>query len=63
MMKKEIDTDYIVTCVECGNSDTAKMLIIADAPHVVECIECGHPNDRTWMSDDEFYDMLLDAVM
>lgn len=62
-MKKEIDNDHVVTCVECGNNDTAKMLIIADAPHVVECVECGHPNDRTWMSDDEFYDMLLDAVM
>ena len=45
-MKKEIDNDHVVTCVECGNNDTAKMLIIADAPHVIECVECGHPNDR-----------------
>ena len=65
MMKKEIDTDHIVTCVECGNDDTAKLMIIRDAPWVVECMECGHPNDRTWgrMDDDTFYDMLLDVVM
>jgi hypothetical protein len=62
-MEKEIDNDHVVTCVECGNNDTAKMLIIADAPHVIECCVCGHPNDRTWYSDDEFYDMLLDTVM
>ena len=62
-MEKEIDNDHVVTCVECGNSDDAKMLIIADAPHVIECCVCGHPNDRTWFSDDEFYDILLDAVM
>lgn len=65
-MEKKIDTDHIVTCVECGNSDDGKMLLIDSAPWVVECMECGHPNDRTWghsMSDDEFYDMLLDAVM
>lgn len=65
MLGKEIDTDHVVTCVECGNDDTAKLLIIADAPHVIECVECGHPNDRTWgqMDDDTFYDMLLDVVM
>ena len=62
-MKKEIDTDHVVTCVECGNSDDTQMLIIAEAPHVIECVVCGHPNDRTWYSDDEFYDMLLDVVM
>lgn len=64
-MKKEIDTDHVVTCVECGNSDDTRMLIIADAPWVIECMECGHPNDRRWgrMDDDEFYDMLLDNVM
>ena len=64
-MEKEIDNDYVVTCVECGNNDTAKLLIIAEAPHVIECCVCGHPNDRTWghMDDDAFYDMLLDAVM
>ena len=27
-MKKKIDTDHIVTCIECGNSDDAKMLLI-----------------------------------
>ncbi|MEK9697815.1 MAG: hypothetical protein VW270_18755 [Candidatus Poseidoniales archaeon] len=63
MMKKEIDNDHVVTCVECGNSDDTQMLIIADAPHVIECVVCGHPNDRTWDDDDEFYDMLLDVVM
>ena len=65
MMEKKIDNDHVVTCVECGNSDDAKMLIIAEAPHVIECCVCGHPNDRSWghMSDDAFYDMLLDAVM
>jgi len=62
-MKKEIDTDHIVTCVECGNSDDTQMLIIADAPHVIECMKCGHPNDRRHMDDDTFYDMLLDVVM
>jgi Zn ribbon nucleic-acid-binding protein len=63
MLEKKIDTDHIVTCVECGNDDTAKLLIIADAPHVIECMECGHPNDRRHMDDDAFYDMLLDVVM
>jgi hypothetical protein len=65
MLEKKIDTDHIVTCVECGNNDTAKLLIIAEAPHVIECCVCGHPNDRTWghMDDDAFYDMLLDVVM
>ena len=64
-MEKKIDNDHTVTCVECGNSDDDKMLLIKSAPWVVECMECGHPNNRTWghMSDDEFYDMLLDAVM
>ena len=64
-MEKKMDNDHGVTCVECGNRDDAKMLIIAEAPHVIECCVCGHPNDRTWghMSDDAFYDMLLDAVM
>ena len=63
MLEKKIDTDHIVTCVECGNDDTAKLLIIADAPHVIECMECGHPNDRRHMDDDTFYDVLLDVVM
>jgi hypothetical protein len=65
MLEKKIDTDHIVTCVECGNNDTAKLLIIAEAPHVIECCVCGHPNDRTWghMDDDAFYDMLFDVVM
>ena len=62
-MKKEIDNDYVVTCVECGNNDTAEMLIIAEAPHVIECCVCGHPNDVRWETDDDFYDMLLDIVM
>jgi len=62
-IEKKIDNDYIVTCVECGNSDDDKMLLIDSAPWVVECMKCGHPNDRRHMSDDEFYDMLLDAVM
>ena len=64
-IEKEIDNDHVVTCVECGNNDTAKLLIIAEAPHVIECCVCGHPNDRTrgHMDDDAFYDMLLDAVM
>ena len=53
MMEKKIDTAF--ECVECGNNDTAKLLIIAEAPHVIECCVCGHPNDRTWghMDDDE----------
>lgn len=65
MLEKKIDTDHIVTCVECGNDDTAKLMIVRDAPWVVECMKCGHPNDRRWghMDDDTFYDMLLDAVM
>ena len=62
-MEKKIDKAF--TCVECGNSDDDKMLIIAEAPHVIECCVCGHPNDRSWghMDDDAFYDMLLDEVM
>ena len=60
-MEKKIDKAF--TYIDCGNSDDTKMLIIADAPHVIECCVCGHPNDRTWHSDDEFYDVLLDAVM
>ena len=63
MLEKKIDTDHIVTCVECGNNDDTQMLIIADAPHVIECMKCGHPNDRRHMDDDTFYDMLLDVVM
>ena len=65
MMKKEIDNDHVVTCVECGNSDTDKLFLIREAPWVVECVVCGHPNDRSWgaMDDTDFYDMLLDAVM
>ncbi len=65
MLEKKIDTDHVVTCVECGNDDTAKLMIIRDAPWVVECMKCGHPNDRAWgrMDDDTFYDMLLDVVM
>ena len=63
MLEKKIDTDHIVTCVECGNSDDTQMLIIADAPHVIECMKCGHPNDRRHMDDDTFYDMLLDVIM
>ena len=65
MLEKKIDTDHIVTCVECGNDDTAKLMIVRDAPWVVECVEWGHPNDRRWgqMDDDTFYDMLLDVVM
>jgi len=62
-MKKEIDNDHVVTCVECGNSDDTRMLIIRDAPWVIECVVCGHPNDRMWDDDAEFYDMVLDAVM
>jgi len=63
MVGKKIDAAF--TCVECGNSDDDKMLIIAEAPHVIECCVCGHPNDRSWgyMDDDAFYDMLLDEVM
>ena len=55
-IEKEIDNDHVVTCVECGNNDTAKLLIIAEAPHVIECCVCGRPNDRTWghMDDDAF---------
>jgi len=62
-MEKEIDNDHVVTCVECGNNDTAKLLIIAEAPHVIECCVCGHPNDVRRETDDDFYDMLLDIVM
>jgi len=51
MMKKKIDNDHVVTCVECGNSNTAKLLIIRDAPWVIECVECGHPNDARWEHD------------
>jgi hypothetical protein len=65
MLEKKIDTEYTVTCVECGNGDDDKLLLIRDAPWVIECCVCGHPNDRAWgrMDDDTFYDMLLDVVM
>ena len=51
MMKKEIDNDHVVTCIECGNSDDAQLMIIRDAPWVVECCVCGHPNDVRWEHD------------
>lgn len=38
-------------CVECGNTDNDKLMIIADAPWVVECCKCGHPNDARWDHD------------
>ena len=50
-MEKKINNDNIVTCVECGNDDTAKLMIIRDAPWVVECCICGHPNDVRWEHD------------
>ena len=50
MLEKKIDTNT-VTCVECGNGDADKLLLIRDAPWVVECCVCGHPNDARWDND------------
>ncbi len=50
MLEKKIDTNG-VTCVECGNGDADKLLLIPDAPWVVECCVCGHPNDARWDND------------
>ena len=51
MIGKKIDTAKPYACIECGNSDDAKLMIIRDAPWVVECMECGHPNDVRWDHD------------
>ena len=48
MLEKKIDTEYTVTCVECGNADDDKLMIIRDAPWVIECCVCGQPNDVRW---------------
>jgi len=50
-MEKKINTAKPYACIECGNSDDAKLMIIRDAPWVVECMECGHPNDARWDHD------------
>jgi len=46
VMEKKINKAF--TCIECGNSDNDKLMIIRDAPWVVECMQCGHPNDARW---------------
>ena len=48
-MEKKIDPAF--TCIECGNNDNDKLMIIPEAPWIVECIECGHPNDARWDHD------------
>ena len=50
-MEKKINTTKPYACIECGNSDDAKLMIIREAPWVVECMECGHPNDVRWDHD------------
>ena len=50
-MENKIDTAKPYACIECGNSDDTKLMIIRDAPWVVECMECGHPNDVRWDHD------------